>query len=712
MPNPLNVPITPPRVAFIDPRTNNVSREWYMFFLSLYQTSGGSSVSLDDLQKGPPSLTVDEINNSINQATANVAPSTESLLEQIAELRKQIEALEVQTRPELGTMSALQQANLPWVTFDNTPQNTPTNVPGTLYWDEADGNQTLNLVMGGGLVTQQIGEEQYYRIKADSTITEGQVIMFTGTVGASGALKGAPATGLTASTALYTMGVATENIAANGWGYVTSFGLVRGINTTGGAEAWVDGQILYLNPSVAGGLTKTVPTAPNPKVVVAAVVHAATNGSLFIRPTFGGKLGEFEGDVNVASPVNGDLLIYDAVQGRWENATLTPGTNVSITNGPGSITINSSNPGGTVTSVGLSAPTGFSVSGSPVTGSGTLALSFAAGYSLPTTASQSSWDTAYSERRQWDGGSTSLVAATGRTSLGATTVGSNLFTLANPSAVTYMRINADNSVSTLDAATFRTAIGAGTGNGSVTSVDASGGTTGLTFSGGPVTSSGTLTLAGTLITTNGGTGRSGFTSGDLLYYSGGTSLSGLGIGTGNYVLTSNGAAPVWTANTGTGAVMRSSQPTVNTTLGVGGVGASSSGSGISFPATQDPSTDANTLDDYEEGTWTPTVTSSSGTITSYTLVGANYTKIGRVVHVNFAVTITNAGTGAGSLDVTLPFTNGAVIANGTGRENALTGFQLQCRVNASSATMNIQNYANATAIATNAQIRVSMTYFT
>jgi hypothetical protein len=53
---------------------------------------------------------------------------------------------------------------------------------------------------------------------------------------------------------------------------------------------------------------------------------------------------------------------------------------------------------GTVTSVGLSAPTGFSVSGSPVTTSGTLALSFAVGYSLPTTASQSNWDTAYTNR--------------------------------------------------------------------------------------------------------------------------------------------------------------------------------------------------------------------------------------------------------------------------------------------------------------------------
>lgn len=50
---------------------------------------------------------------------------------------------------------------------------------------------------------------------------------------------------------------------------------------------------------------------------------------------------------------------------------------------------------GTVTSVGLSMPTGFSVSSSPITSSGTLSVSFASGYSLPTTAKQDNWDTAY-----------------------------------------------------------------------------------------------------------------------------------------------------------------------------------------------------------------------------------------------------------------------------------------------------------------------------
>lgn len=133
---------------------------------------------------------------------------------------------------------------------------------------------------------------------------------------------------------------------------------------------------------------------------------------------------------------------------------------------------------GTVTSVAMSVPTGLSVAGSPITASGTLAVTYGAGYAIPTTASQTQWDTAYTERLQWDGGATNLVAATGRVSLGATTVGGNFFTLPDPSAITFVQINADNTITTMDAPTFRTAIGAGT----VTSVS---GTTGnITSTGG------------------------------------------------------------------------------------------------------------------------------------------------------------------------------------------------------------------------------------
>lgn len=80
---------------------------------------------------------------------------------------------------------------------------------------------------------------------------------------------------------------------------------------------------------------------------------------------------------------------------------------------------------GTVTSVGLSAPTGLTVSSSPVTTTGTIALTLTAGYSIPTTASQTNWDTAFTDRNKWDGGATGLVAATGRTSLGLGTAALN-----------------------------------------------------------------------------------------------------------------------------------------------------------------------------------------------------------------------------------------------------------------------------------------------
>ena len=72
---------------------------------------------------------------------------------------------------------------------------------------------------------------------------------------------------------------------------------------------------------------------------------------------------------------------------------------------------------GTVTSVALSVPSGFAVAGSPVTTSGTIALSFDTGYSLPTNTKQGQWDTAYSERLYWDGGATGLNAITARVSL-------------------------------------------------------------------------------------------------------------------------------------------------------------------------------------------------------------------------------------------------------------------------------------------------------
>ena len=182
---------------------------------------------------------------------------------------------------------------------------------------------------------------------------------------------------------------------------------------------------------------------------------------------------------------------------------------------------------GTVTSVAMTVPTGLSVAGSPITSAGTLAVSYSSGYSIPTTAKQTQWDTAYAERQQWDGGATNLVAATGRTSLGATTVGGNFFTLPNPSAITFVQINADNTITTMDAPTFRTAIGAGTGSGTVTAVSVVSANGFAGSSSGGATPALTLSTSITGVLKGNGTALSAATAGTD--YSAGTSALTTGI---------------------------------------------------------------------------------------------------------------------------------------------------------------------------------------
>jgi len=110
-----------------------------------------------------------------------------------------------------------------------------------------------------------------------------------------------------------------------------------------------------------------------------------------------------------------------------------------------------------------------SAQGNPVYPEAGIALSTGTTWTTSITNNSSNWNTAFTDRLKWDGGSTGLVAATGRTSLGGTTIGQSMFTLTNPSAITFPRFNADNTVDARSAVNFRSDIGAGT----VTEVDAS-----------------------------------------------------------------------------------------------------------------------------------------------------------------------------------------------------------------------------------------------
>jgi hypothetical protein len=137
--------------------------------------------------------------------------------------------------------------------------------------------------------------------------------------------------------------------------------------------------------------------------------------------------------------------------------------------------------------------------------------------------------------------------------------------------------------------------------------------------------------------------------------------------------------------------LKSGGTTVSTinAYGIGlGTGVPSSGIGITFPATQSASSDANTLDDYEEGTFTPSV---SG-VTVGTTTGI-YIKIGKLVFINMIIPVTS-GSSSGMTITNLPFTswtgNRQVML---ARENAVVGKTGQLYIDSNSTSSSIQDYA-------------------
>ena len=114
--------------------------------------------------------------------------------------------------------------------------------------------------------------------------------------------------------------------------------------------------------------------------------------------------------------------------------------------------------------------------------------------------------------------------------------------------------------------------------------------------------------------------------------------------------------------------------TASTTIGVGAATPSTSGAGITFPATQSASTDVNTLDDYEEGSWTPGISFGNATtgITYNASTAGFYRKVGSLVMLTGYVQLSNKGSSTGTARVTgLPFTSNG----GTGEQGDF-GFSL------------------------------------
>ena len=219
-----------------------------------------------------------------------------------------------------------------------------------VQWNEDDGTVDIGLLKGSVL---QVGQESMYRVENNtgSTITNGTVCGAVG-VSPAGYVRVAPYQATTAANAKFLLGVATVDIPAGELGYVTEFGFVRDINTA----AFPPGTVLYASGTTPGAFTATPPTTPIPRLIVAlCAIQNATTGKVLVRPDTGSSLEDLH-DVTISAPANGQVLIYDSAQTRWENANLTAGANIAITNGAGSVTI-ASNPFGTGTTSGASTAT-------------------------------------------------------------------------------------------------------------------------------------------------------------------------------------------------------------------------------------------------------------------------------------------------------------------------------------------------------------------
>ena len=157
---------------------------------------------------------------------------------------------------------------------------------GQIAWNADEGTADLGLSNGS---TLQIGQENVRTVRNStaSTITNGILCMFDGTIGNSGRIKVKPFTA-GFDEAMYLYGVATQNIISESDGIITIEGKVRGINTSGSpvGEVWNDEDILYAKPNDNGRMTNIVPADNELKLVVATVIKAhATNGTLEIRFT-------------------------------------------------------------------------------------------------------------------------------------------------------------------------------------------------------------------------------------------------------------------------------------------------------------------------------------------------------------------------------------------------------------------------------------------
>jgi len=226
-----------------------------------------------------------------------------------------------------GSMTATGSVTTSDLNTDHVDFNTAggTDAVARLIWNDTDG--TLNLGLKGGNVVLQVGQEEVLRAlnATGSTMTSGQVVYITGASGQRPTV--ALAQGNAEATSTKVIGIVTETIANNAQGFVTTAGLVRGVNTS----AFAEGAVLWLSASTPGAITSTRPTAPNHAVLVGYCVRShATDGIIYVMVQNGYELDELH-DVLITNVANNNMLRYNSAASVWENIAGPAGAVVGTT---------------------------------------------------------------------------------------------------------------------------------------------------------------------------------------------------------------------------------------------------------------------------------------------------------------------------------------------------------------------------------------------
>jgi hypothetical protein len=299
-------------------------RQFEKLFQIADQVAPSSDTPGIEIQAGQAQAAANEalaqIVGLVKDAAINAGNADQKAVQALDTLVRIANALEM-----LATAPVIQNNNSVVTDYIDLPEIGPhVSQARRVQWNQDDG--TMDVGLYGGSVLQ-VGQELMYYAKntSGSTIANGTPVMFTGTIGSSGKLTFGLAIADGSVLADYMMGVATQDIADNAFGYITSFGLVRGFNTTGSpyGETWADGDLIYFDPATPGTWTNIAPQAPNIDVPVAVVVNAGSggSGSIFVRMTVAESLSRLQ-DVYIngtGTPNDFDILLYDATQSRWEN---------------------------------------------------------------------------------------------------------------------------------------------------------------------------------------------------------------------------------------------------------------------------------------------------------------------------------------------------------------------------------------------------------